>query len=118
MSIKRKLFSSIVSGIIIGFLIVAFPLITTFEEQAYLAAPREAIQTPAVPQKESIAEIAKTTTVAATISTTFTQSLEKTEGVEVLSISTPSFYNLYYVLFISILTSFISFIIIKKYLRI
>ncbi|MEM3407514.1 MAG: hypothetical protein QW806_03960 [Nitrososphaerota archaeon] len=117
MSIKRKLFSSIISGIIIGFLIVVFPLITTFEKEAYLAAPREAIQTPPAPQKESIAGIAKTTTVAATVSTTFTHSLEKTEEVGVLSISTPSFYNLYYVLFISILTSFISFIIIKKYLR-
>ncbi|MEM1575489.1 MAG: hypothetical protein QXF09_03185 [Nitrososphaerota archaeon] len=118
MSIKRKLFSSIVSGIIIGFLIVVLPLITTFEKEAYLAAPREVVQTPAAPKKESIAGIAKTTTVAATVLTTFTQSLEKTEEVEVLSISTLSFYNLYYVLFISILTSFISFIIIKKYLKI
>lgn len=105
MSIKRKLFSSIISGIIIGFLIVVFPLFMNLEVQTYsLSAPREALQPKIVKEVENI--------------TTFTSPLEKTEEVEVLSISTPSFYNLYYILFISILTSFISFIIIKKYLRI
>jgi len=108
MSIKRKIFSSIISGIIIGFLIVAFPLIMISEKQAYLGIPREAIQTTPLPPK--IVKEVENITI-------FTSSLEETKEIGILSISNHSFYSLYYVLFISILASFVSFIIVKKYLR-
>jgi hypothetical protein len=108
MSIKRKIFNSIISGIIIGFLIVAFPLIMISEKQIYLGIPRETIQTTLLPPK--IVKEVENITI-------FTSSLEETKEIGILSISNHSFYNLYYILFISILASFISFIIIKKYLR-
>lgn len=116
MSIRRKLFSSIISGIIIGFLIVAFPLIINLEKQIYLSAPRAAVQVSETSEQYIVKETENITTLTNLVPRI--PSLGETEKIEVFSLSSSSFYSLYYILLISILAGFTSFFIIKKYLRI